>query len=588
MDSVAMNHNGIGRGYETFGNAVPLTVTRKLDPSDLTREWYRPSPPPERTFLWSHRNGLNYAQTGCLAVLDYSARNADSLLRNFYKKSWNSWQKGIAGNPFAFVIPSDQKDRRRMAEMINRLRSQGIEVGRATHAFQVKEGSFPAGSFVVQLDQPYRNYAVDLLLPQQFPADTELIPYDDVSWALPVNFGVKTIRVDDPAIRQAQVTALTENVHLPGTVRGTGGVFLLKDTGQEALLAARYRLAQFKVKIAEKSFRSQGNEYPAGSWIIEDQSGLRSAIDQVSRELSLDFDAVSSRPQVAAHDAVPPKLGVWVPWADTDMIGWIRYILDQHKVPYTYVRDDDIRAGQLKGKVDVIVYGNVLLDLQGQIHGIAKNTGPLAFKKTAEYPSLGTPAESEDITGGIGYAGLANLQQFVEEGGLLISLGSGSALVLESGLVRSVRRADLEGFRTPGTHIVAKFVQPDHPVGYGYSNETYAFRSNYPAYDPPRTWLTMSYCTSCLTGPFDFQNVVMQWGTTGFQSGEQTSTPIVISGGAKNPDALQGRPAILDVPVGKGSVLVFNFNPMHRDMNRADHRYLWNGILNWNYIADAR
>src|SRR5438876_6389548 len=34
-----------------------------------------------------------------------------------------------------------------------------------------------------------------------------------------------------------------------------------------------------------------------------------------------------------------------VPWADTDSIGWIRYILDQRKVPYVYLRDEDIRAG---------------------------------------------------------------------------------------------------------------------------------------------------------------------------------------------------------------------------------------------------
>ncbi len=217
MDSVAMNHNGIGRGYETFGNAVPLTLKRKLDPPDLTRKWYRPFPPPERNFLWSHRNGLNYVQTGCLSILDYSARHADSLLRNFYKKGWNSWQKGKTGNPFAFVIPAEQNDRSRVAGMVNRLRTQGIEVSRATKSFQIKEGSFPAGTFVVRLDQPYRNYAVDLLLPQDFPKDAEYTPYDDISWALPINFGVKTIRVDDGAIEQVPLQLLVENVNPTGT-----------------------------------------------------------------------------------------------------------------------------------------------------------------------------------------------------------------------------------------------------------------------------------------------------------------------------------------------------------------------------------
>ena len=573
MDSVAMNHNGIGRGYETFGNAVPLTVTRKLDDSDMTRQWYRPSPPPDKTFLWSHRNGLNYAQTGCLAILDYSARHSDSLLRNFYKKGFNSWQKGKAGNPYAFVVSAEQKDRRRAAEMVNRLRSQGIEVSRSTRAFQVKEGSFPEGSYVVRLDQPYRNYAVDLLLPQEFPADAEYQPYDDISWSLPVHFGVRTVRVDDAAIQQVPLQILTENAQPAGTIRGSGASYLLRDNGQESLLAARYRLADFKVHVAEKSFQAGGKNYPAGSWMIEDQDGLRKVLELVSSELALDFDQVSTKPNVPAHEAVVPRLGVWVPWADTDMIGWIRYILDQRKVPYTYIRDDDIRAGNLNEKVDVIVYGNVLLNLQGQIHGLAKTTGPLAYKKTDKFPSLGTPAESDDITGGIGWQGLHNLQRFVEEGGLLATIGSGSNLVLDSGFVRSVSRAEIAGVRTPGVHITVKFARPDHPIAYGYSNDPYAFRSNYPLYDTPRQWLTMSYCTSCLTGPPDFQNVVLQWGTK------------VISGGGKKIEELEGRPAILDVPTGKGSVLVYNFNPMHRDMNRADHRYLWNAILNWKYIT---
>ena len=142
------------------------------------------------TFEWSHRDGVNYAQTGLLSILDYTARNADALVRNFYQKSYNSIQKGKSGNPYAFVINSQQPDRGRIAHMINRLLKQRIEVHQATKAFTVKEGSFPAGSYVVRLDQPYRNYAVDLLLPQSFPENAEYQPYDDVSWALPVHYGL--------------------------------------------------------------------------------------------------------------------------------------------------------------------------------------------------------------------------------------------------------------------------------------------------------------------------------------------------------------------------------------------------------------
>ena len=110
LDSVAMNHNSLGRGYETFGNSTAETVTRGLDASDVTREWYRPWPP-ARTFRWSMRDNLNYTETGVLAALDYTARHAPELLSNFYKKGYHSWRKGQDEPPYAFVIP-DRKSTR--------------------------------------------------------------------------------------------------------------------------------------------------------------------------------------------------------------------------------------------------------------------------------------------------------------------------------------------------------------------------------------------------------------------------------------------------------------------------------------------
>src|SRR3989442_13534848 len=86
------------------------------------------------------------------------------------------------------------------------------------------------GSYVVKLDQPYRNYAVDLLEPQRFPAESETIPYDDVSWAFPVGFGVTAARIDDERVTAAPVRA---EVTPAGRGTGDGGVFLLRHTGQE-------------------------------------------------------------------------------------------------------------------------------------------------------------------------------------------------------------------------------------------------------------------------------------------------------------------------------------------------------------------
>jgi hypothetical protein len=428
----------------------------------------------------------------------------------------------------------------------------------------------------VRLDQPYRNYAVDLLLPQRFPADSPYLPYDDVSWSLPIHFGVSAVAVADARIADVGLSPLSGPARPSGAVRGSGSAYLLADHGQEALLAARARLSGFRVEVAREPFEAARGSYPRGSWVLPAQEGLEAALRNVADELALDFDGVPTPPDVPRHDAPLARIGLLVPWADTDSIGWLRYTLDRERVPYVYLRDEDVRAGGLRDRLDVLVYGQVRLDLPSQIHGIPAAWGPMPFTRTAQFPSHGTPVASDDITGGLGWTGLAQLQRFVEGGGLLVTLGSGTALALEGGIVRGVRRATDAGVRTPGVELRARFARPDHPLAYGYAAETTVFRTNLPLYDAPRRWLEAAYCTSCLDGPEDRSGIVLEWGFPG--------RPMLVSGGTRGESELEGRPALLDLPVGKGRVIAFNFNPVHRDMNRSDHRLLWNAVLNWQRL----
>ena len=592
LDSVAVNHNSVGRGYETFGNATAETLDRVLrfseekdaaDNAVTTQQWYRPLPP-KRNLRWSLRNNTNYMQTGSLAILDHSAKNTPEMLRGFYRKGYNSWQKGINEKPFAFVIPADQGDPRRVAEMVRVLSGHRIEVGRASSAFTMDEGRFPAGTYVVKLDQPYRNYAVDLLTPQEFPSDTEFTPYDDVSWALPVHYGLEALPIADEAIRNVRTDRVAEDYLPTADVSGAGPAFLLKDSGQEAMLAARARLASYDIEIAERAFSAGGEDYPAGSWILAEQDGLRDALQEVASELALPFRSLRRLPDVARHAAPLPRVAVWHTWDDTESVGWIRYTLDQQKIPYDYIRDDDIRAGDLD-QYDIILFGNNYMDLQHQIHGIDKRFGPMPYTRTSEFPSHGVPDASDDITGGIGWGGMANLERFLDEGGLLITLGNGSALALEGGLARGVSPAGSKAV-TPGSELQTTFLQTEHPIAYGYPELTSAFRSNYTVYDVRRS---------------DRDRVVLQWGTKPIKDDrdddadeadssntDDEDTEMLISGGIKEPDELEGYPAILDLPVGEGKVIAFNFNPMHRDLNRSDYRFLWNAILNWRYLLDSR
>ncbi len=599
LDSLALNHNALGRGYETFGNGTAETLVQNSYPDETSRDWYRPSPPPSGPFRWSARDNLNYTETAALAALDLAAQQSKSLLSNFYQQGLHSWRRGLEEAPFAFLIPNDQGDPMRVAQLVSRLLAQGIEVHRANAELKLRDGIYPAGTYVVRLDQPYRNYAVDLLSAKFYPKDGGE-PYDDISWELPANYHLTAVATADPAVRDAPLTRLAEAPRPQGEVAGRGPVYLLKDTGQEGLLEARFRLSAFKLSIAEQPFTAGGTNFPRGSWILLPQPGLASALQDIAARLGLPFASADSVPQVASHAAPVPRLGIWVPWADTDTIGWERYSLDQRHIPYAYVRDEDIRNGNLRGKYDVLVYGNVDLELAEQIQGLPKAWGPMPYKKTPATPSHGTPAESDDITGGIGWNGMAELQRFVEGGGLFITLGNGTMLPLEGGIVRGVRResggvprssagggaaaaaaSQFTETRTPGSHLRVSFAQPEHPIAYGYPSRTHVFRQNYALYAVPRRWLRMAYCTTCLDGPFDASGVVMEWG-------DRDGAPLVVSGQAWGEENLIGRPAILDMPVGKGRVVAFNFNPLHRDMNRGDQRLLWNAILNWQAIVARR
>jgi hypothetical protein len=581
---VAINHNAIGRGYETFGNTTADTVERVLDPErerytgkPVTEpDWYRTSPPP-RKFKWSLRNNTNYMQTGVLSALQYTALHGKDMLRRFWQRGANAVRRGRTEKPYAIAIPEKQDDPRRLAEMLNLLRAHGIEVHRATQDFKVAEGSYPAGTFLVRMDQPYRGYALDLLTPQKYPADkAPYDPYDDVSWALPVALGLEVKTIADESVRGVASALLAQDFRPAGRVSGEGAVYLLKDTGQEGLLAARARLARFKVEAAEKAFSHAGAEYPAGSWIVAAQPGLASALDEVAKELALEFTAAGEAPSVPRHPLDLPRLALLQSWDDTESAGWLRMIFDDQKIPYTLIMDEDVRRGGLRQRFDVIVFPNTYASLTEIVTGMDPKHGPLAYTKTPEFPSHGTPTSSPDITGGFTWAGVGNLEQYVRSGGLLLTLGGASTLPLDGGIARDVRRARVTGVDTPGSELRVRFRRPDHPIAYGYKETTSVFREQRPLYAVRRV---------------DQARVVLQWGTTlpreddppaDEDDKDEKKDALVVSGGIKGASEVEGKAALLDIPTGQGRVVAFDFDPIHRYQTWSDFRLAWNVILNWN------
>jgi hypothetical protein len=251
-------------------------------------------------------------------------------------------------------------------------------------------------------------------------------------------------------------------------------------------------------------------------------------------------------------------------------------IFDDEKVPYTLIMDGDVKRGALKERFDLILFPNTDEDLKGIIEGIDTRFSPLPFTQTKDYPSHGSPTSSPDITGGLTFEGVQHLSDFVRQGGVLVTLGGASTLPLDAGIVRDARHAKTKDLQTPGSEIRARFARPSHPLAYGYSTDVVAFRENRTLYTVRRA---------------DEGAVVLTWGRHPFlpegdedENSDEKKDDLVVSGGVKGGRELEGKPAILDFPVGRGRVIAFDFDPIHRYTTVSTFRMVWNAILNWNHL----
>ena len=622
MVSVASLHHSVGRFYETFGNGSAGTFDRKLDKQRYAGhpvtdvQWYRPWPPKKR-LRWSLRNNTNYMEAGVLEGLSYATAHRQELLYDFWVKGDRTLAKGRTESPYGWVFPPEQCDGARLAYLVNQLRAQHVEVQRLTQPARLGGKSFPAGSYVVRTDQPYGNAARTLLEIQKFPEDEPNPPYEDVAWTWPLLYGVEGSRIDERALFDAAMEPVGEDLVPHGRVdgaagagAGTGETYLVRDTGQNALLRARILLGSHQVDAAEVPFEApfQGKTvtYPAGSWIVQ---APRQAVEEVAAATGLDFTAGAPPSDLRRHVVDLPRLAVLHTWIDTQDTGWVRYTLDQEKVPYTLIAPDDVKRGGLSERFDVILFPNSRGEFADLVQGIDPRFGPLDYVKSPEFPSLGIPDSSPDITGGMGFAGLQHLEEFVQGGGVLVTFGNAGTVAVDGGMLRRVERA-AGGFNTPGSVVQAKVLQPRHPIVYGYEELPRIFRGNGPIWDvadEDRGLAVLQFGTKEVPAPEEEEKakepakagagaaaaahneIEVEDADAQAKPAKKPEPPrskekrdLLVSGFVKGKDAVDGKPAILDVPVGKGRVILFAFNPLHRYLNHADFRFAYNVILNWN------
>jgi len=562
---MAYNHNGLMRMYEIFGNGGATTMMRDLTGSGgrTSREWYRPLPPYD-TVLWSIRNNTNYMQTGVLLALQLTASFPETILENFYLKSRNSVEEGETKAPHGYVIPAGQRDMTRVATLVSFLRTQGIEVGRATRGIELAADTFSAGSYVVKRNQPYGRLAHILLQVQEFP-DPSLRTYDDSGWTMGLMLHAQVVPVDDKAILDVAVTPVQE-ARVEGTVSGprTPAVLAVAHFGSTNMITLRYRLADLPILAAREEFQAGAVSMPAGSFIVP-AAGAHDRIRAEVEALGLTAVGLTEEPEVPTHELDLPRIALYSMWGSTQDVGWVRFAFDRFEIPYDLIFKERVRDGNLRSDYDIILLPNQGRDGRSIVFDIAPRDEPLPYTRTDEFRFLGMYGSSEDITGGMGLEGVLELQRFLEAGGLVITLGNASTLPPDFGLAREINASRTTGdFYAPRPIVQAEIVKPEHPIFYGYTETTIPVKyANGPLLQVPSR--------------LEDEAVLMKF--VGGRAG-------VLSGLMNGPEQIRGRPAVVSRPVGQGRLLMFTTNPVYRWQNHGEFNMVFNALLNFDDLDE--
>jgi hypothetical protein len=662
---IAATHNGISRLYETFGNAGADTVERTLSPGEYQRTWYKQNPPLPKA-RWSQRNNNNYEQTGLLTSLYYFSNNTKLFLKNFYLKSKRSVLKPKNEGPAAYVFPGDDPRLGNQATLLRLLQAQGSEVHRATAPFTVtmkkkaprrgaeprgtepraaasatpspssspakpvdtEARTFPAGSYLVRMDQPYSRIA-DALLDYQYwaPNDPQTDIYDDTAWTMGELANLEVVRVTDTKVLDAAMERVSGDVRSPGTLNSSGSVYLINHNADNTLATLRYRLKNVAMEAAEEPFEAGGHKFNRGSFIIR-----RAAADELQRaagDLGIQVFAVADAPSVKTHPVKAARVAVMHTWLSTQDEGWWRLAFDQLQVPFDYISTQDAaKDADLRSKYDVIIFAPVGRGAAAIINGLPMYGNPLPWKTTALTPNLGKTDETDDMRPGLGWTGLMNLQKFVQNGGVLITAMDTSDFAVTYNFTPGVSIGRAQRLRAIGDILRIKAVDSASPIAYGYGDSLAMYCSNGPIFnlsntlfggggrrggggqrttgrgtpDDPDTvqgrppveapempkaevWQALPLTdeqrrnNGGIIPPNLRPRVVLRYADT---------RELFVSGLLDGGDEIAQHPAVIDAPYGNGHVVLFSTNPFWRGQTSGSYFLVFNAILNFDNLNAGR
>jgi hypothetical protein len=243
---------------------------------------------------------------------------------------------------------------------------------------------------------------------------------------------------------------------------------------------------------------------------------------------------------------------LWDQYGGSMDSGWARWILEQYQFSFEKVFPPTIDGGNLNAKYDVLVFVEGGIPAPRATAGAAQ---PAPEDIPAQYrPMLGRMTAERSIPA---------IRQFVENGGTVITIGASSTnlavhleLPVEDHLVEDGKPLPASKFYTPGSILTAR-VDVTHPVAHGLKERTDLFFDTSPVFR-----LSATAASQGVKG--------LAW--------FDTASPLK-SGWSWGQQYLQNGVAAIDVPLGKGRVLLFGPEIIKRAQPHATFKFLFNGIF---------
>jgi hypothetical protein len=506
LRTISYFHNSIGLLTEIIGNPapirIPLVPERQLPQGD--------EPMPVAPQEWHYRQSIEYELSNNRAVLDYAARNRETLLLNIWRMGRNSIDRGSRDNwtvtpkriealrgsapkdtplnnlptelytrvlhaaenrdPRGYVLPASQADFATATEFVNALIKNGVAVLRATREFEAAGKRYPAGSYVVKTAQAFRPHVLDMFEPQDHPNDVRypggppVPPYDITGWTLALQMGVEFDRIlegfDGPFEKIADVLPPPR---LRVSADPPGGYRIDHRVNNSFIIMNRLLKAGCEVYWLR----------PAGEVWTPENPVCQAAVDQAAA-LGVPVTGMERKPTGAATQIERVRIGLVDLYGGLAPSGWIRRIFEQFEFPYEVVYPQMLDAGGLSARFDVLVFPDGAYRRGQQGAEIDPRSIPEAFRGM-----LGRITEQRT---------LPELRKFVEAGGTVVAIGSSTALAESLGvpvanhLTENGRALSREKFYIPGSVLKTR-VDPESPLAYGMPREAYVFFDNSPVFE---------------------------------------------------------------------------------------------------------